>query len=130
MPDYQTDLSWRTIAEFTLPATADRAHHAVQQVVTAMEDFNLTTARLEQLTKALSDAVHNGLAQGYRLRMDLPLHIKVAVFTPADQPAACCWGFFLVIRTADQLYEADGLARHMIEVFLYQENASPREAAA
>ena len=124
------ELAWRTLAEFILPAGADRAHHAAMQVAAVVHDLSLSPARLEQITRAVSEAVQNALSQKFRLQVDLPLHIRVSVSALADQDAACGWGFFVIARTADQLPAIDDPARHAIELFLYQESAQRRGTAA
>ena len=118
------------LAEFTLPATADRAHRAETQVAAAVRDLGLSPARLEQLTRSVSEAVHNAMAQQHRFQMELPLQIRVLVSDLGDDPSACCWGFFVVARTADHPRAADGPAHHTIELFLYRESAVPPDAPA
>ncbi len=123
MSAQQTDLNWRTIAEFTLPASAGCVRSAVEQVAAAVKEFNLAPARLEQLTRAVSEAMQNTLVQSDHLQVDLPLRIRVLLSVSADQHVAYCWGFFLIAGTADQLLAADSLAHHTFDLYLYQEGA-------
>ncbi len=121
MTAQQTNLNWRatwrTIAEFMLPAATDSAHTAVTQVASAVQDLNLAPAYVEQLAGSVFEAVRTALAQG----SGAPLHIKVLVSALTEAYAACCWGFFLITRTADRSVETGGPARHTIEVFVYQD---------
>ena len=125
MPAQQTNLDWRTLAEFALAAATDHAGEAVQQVTAAVADFQLSAARRDQLAQAIVEAVHNAALQNNRLRLELPMQIRVSVAALADRDAACCWGFFVIARTADRLSAADGPAHHAIELFLYQESTQP-----
>jgi len=118
--------TWRTLAEFILPAGTDPAHHAAMQVAAVVRDLSLSPACLEQMTRAVSEAVQNALSQKFRLQVDLPLHIRVSVPALSDQDAACGWGFFVIARTTDQFAAPDGPPHHAIELFLYQESAKPR----
>ena len=130
MPSHQVERldsgaepAWRAIAELTLPAAAGRAQSAVVQVAAAVQDVDLSPTRLEQLTRAVSEAVHNAAVQEYRFQTELPLQISVFVSELDDQRAVCSWGFFLIARTADRLHVGNGPAHHTIELFLYQESA-------
>jgi hypothetical protein len=129
-PDSGAELAWRTLIEFTLPAAADHASKAVQQVIAAVADFQLSSASLEQLAQTIVETVHNVALQNGRLRLELPMQIRVSVAALADRDAACCWGFFVIARTVDGVSAADGPAHHAIEVFLYQESTQPHQTAA
>ena len=94
-----------------------------------MAKFRLSSARLEQLTRAIVEAVHNAAMQNSRLRLELPVQIRVSVAALADRDTACCWGLFVITRTADRLSATDGPAHHAIELFLYQDTASPHKTA-
>ena len=124
-PHSSAEPAWRTVIEFTLPAAADHANKAAQQVIAAVADFQLSSASLEQLAQAIVEAVHNAVLQNSRLRLELPVQIRVSVAALADRDAACCWGFFVIAWTADRLSAADGPAHHAIELFLYQESTQP-----
>jgi hypothetical protein len=125
-PDFDTEPIWRTIAELTLPAAADYARRAALQVTAAVQALNLPPARLEQLADSVSDAVHKAVSHSRQLQANWPLQIKVSVLELTDQCAACCWGFFLITKTADRLHETGSPAPPVIEVFLYQERESLR----
>jgi hypothetical protein len=129
-PNSGTDLIWRTVVEFKLPATDDNAGHVVNQMIAVVAEFGLSPARLEQLTRATAEAIHNAALQNSRLRLELPVQIRVSVATPADRDTACCWGFFVIARTADPLSATGDPAHHTIELYLYQESTQPRKTAA
>lgn len=114
-----TEPIWRTVVEIALPATTDRTEQAVQQVMTAVKILQLSSARLVQLTEALCNAI----SQNERLQPQLPLQITVSIAALADRDAACCWGFFVIARTADRSAAPAGPAHHAIELFLYQDRA-------
>ena len=119
-----TDLTWRTIAEFTLPAVTDSARTAATQVASAVRDLNLAPGPLEQLTSSVSEAVQKAILQGRHVQADVPLQIRVSASALADSHTTCCWGFFLITRATDRLDETGDPAHYAIEVFLYQERAS------
>ena len=90
-----TEPIWHTVVDFTLPATAERTEQAVQQVMTAVKDLQLSSARLEQLEAALVEALHNALSQNHRLRPRLPLQICSALFALGKRPPA--YAFFTIL---------------------------------
>lgn len=117
---------WRIVAEFTPPAGADRAAQTAQQVIDALAKFQLSPAQVQSLTQAITQELSHVALHNSRLRLELPVQIKISVSIAADRAGACCWGFFIIARTADRSSASDGPARRTIELFLYQETASAR----
>jgi len=115
--------TWRTVAEFTVPVKADLAAQTVQPVIDAMMEFQLSPAQVQSLTQAMAEELNHAALHNSRLRLELPVQIKISVSIPVDRVGACCWGFFVIARTADRSSAPDGPAHHTIELFLYQEIA-------
>jgi hypothetical protein len=115
--------AWRSVAEFTLTAAAGDAGQTAPQVLAAVAELQLTAVRLAQIEEAIVAAVDNAAVQNDRLRLNLPVQISVSVAALADRDAACCWGFFVIARTADRSSAPGGPAHHTIELFLYQDRA-------
>ena len=124
-PHSSAEPAWRTVIELTLPAAADHASQAVQRVIAAVADFQLSSASLEQLAQAIVEAVHNAALQNGRLPLELPMQIRVSVAALAHRGAAFCWGSFVIARTADGLSATNSPAHHAIELFLYQDSTQP-----
>lgn len=121
--------TWRTVAKFALTAASSETVHTAQQVLAAVAELQLTAVHLAQIEEAIVAAVDNAAVQNDRLRLNLPVQIRVSVAAPAARDPVCCWGFFVIARTADRASAPGGPAQHTIELFLYQETAASHPTA-
>jgi len=147
LPAAQDD-TWRTLAEFNLPAQPGNEHLAMDAVASAVRELGLPPARLQRIKTAVAGAVLNAMEHGNGFRPEMLVAIRVLVTggalavrasdpdgdglipqplepgleaKPAGQEPARGWGFFLIEKMADALRIAGDEAYHTIELFLYPE---------
>jgi hypothetical protein len=129
MPLPQTHLTWRMLAEFTLPTVADGVHLAAAQASATVGNLGLLPAGVEQIAKAVSEAVQNALRPSDRFSASPPLLLQVFAAEPADQDTVHGWGFFVIAHPGNRSAALNGTFQHVIQVFLYQEGGQPRKPA-
>ncbi len=138
------------LAEFEVASVEGNEREAMDQVVAAVSKLGLTTAKLDRLKTAVSEATMNAIEHGNRNVAELPVVVTVAVDAGAlrvkvsDQGGAegddyldtetpdldakldglqspRGWGLFLIENMVDELHETNRDGRHTIELIMYLE---------
>ena len=139
------DLTWRTLADFSLPSVAGSEREALERVAGAMPELRLSSARLEELESALVEAVLKAIEDVADGQPELLARVRVLVL--ASQPVvmkgqgevarlldsrdfgsspnhphlSAGWSFFLVEKMTDNLDSGDGPVRYTVDLFIYPE---------
>ncbi|CAN5893182.1 hypothetical protein BH23ACT5_BH23ACT5_17350 [soil metagenome] len=138
------------LAEFEVASIEGHEREAMDQVAEAVSKVGLTTAKLDRLKTAVSEATMNAIEHGNRNVADLPVLVTVAVDGGAlrvkvsDQGGAegddyldtetpdldakldglqspRGWGLFLIENMVDELHETNRDGLHTIELIMYLE---------
>ena len=104
---------WYLLADFT-QRTEPAGDLAMQQVTTAVRDFDLSPTCLERIRTAVAGAVSKARRDSAGGRVSV--RVYVSSLSRADQEQSHGWGFFLVEKTG--VHDESPI---LIELFLYSE---------
>lgn len=145
---------WQTLIEFTLSCQSGSAGLATDLVVGAVHTLNWPAAHLEQLRRAVSTAIFNGLGRGTMNDSGAMLVVRVFVAArgkarqkdgstggkavrrhlpgnasqPVNRSSSGGWGFFLVQRQENAPPVLTAGPQQLIELFLYEEGEQTRKS--
>jgi anti-sigma regulatory factor (Ser/Thr protein kinase) len=141
----QNNHHWRTLAELILPSIPGNERLAMEQVVQAVQELNLSTRRLEHLKTAVAEATMNAMEHGNHYQPDVPVIIQVQASAtalavrisdqgegPADIEAEAPdleaklaelqtprgWGLFLIKNLVDEMSIINHDSHHTIELIV------------
>jgi anti-sigma regulatory factor (Ser/Thr protein kinase) len=138
----------QTLANFALPSEPGNEQQAMEQVVEAVKELNLSGRRLERLETAVAEATMNAMEHGNNYRTEVPVTIQViasetvlsvrvtdegggnSIPEPespnleaklASQEAPRGWGLFLIKNMVDEVRITSDEAYRTVELILHLE---------
>jgi anti-sigma regulatory factor (Ser/Thr protein kinase) len=141
-----SDSDWQVLADFALPSEPGNERQAMEQVVEAVRDLDLSERRLERLETAVAEATMNAMEHGNDYRPEVPVTVRVLasetvlsvcvtdegggapILEPespdleaklASQEAPRGWGLFLIQNMVDEVRITDEEGCHTIELILH-----------
>jgi serine phosphatase RsbU (regulator of sigma subunit)/anti-sigma regulatory factor (Ser/Thr protein kinase) len=142
---HEKENNLQTITEFSLPSLPGNERKAMESVVEAVQDLNLSSTQLERLKTGVAEATMNAMEHGNKYDPDLPVTIKVRasqrflsiqvidfgkeqpipeVETPdldaklegSQSPRG--WGLFLIKNMVDEINVSSDEIHHTIELIM------------
>jgi anti-sigma regulatory factor (Ser/Thr protein kinase) len=137
---------WRTLIEFSLPSQTGNECEAMDQVVAAVRELNLSEAHVQRLGTAVAEATMNSIEHGNKNRPEVPVTIQVRVsetalsvritddgggqsnFQPevpdleaklAGLQSPRGWGLFLIEKMVDEMHVTRDEDHHTIELIIH-----------
>jgi serine phosphatase RsbU (regulator of sigma subunit)/anti-sigma regulatory factor (Ser/Thr protein kinase) len=137
---------WRTLIEFSLPSQTGNECEAMDQVVAAVRELNLSEAHVQRLGTAVAEATMNSIEHGNKNRPEVPVTIQVRVSETAlsvritddgggqsnpqpevpDLEAKLAglqsprgWGLFLIEKMVDEMHVTRDEDHHTIELIIH-----------
>lgn len=111
-----TDERWHVLAEFTSESSPDGNQQMMERLAAAVSELNLSWAFLERMQAAMIGATRKAFdhQEGHAAPGTVVLRVLVSGLEPDDGKTQPSWGFFYVEKDM-------AIARHTIELFLYQD---------
>ncbi len=136
----------QTLANFALPSEPGNEQQAMERVVEAVKELDLSARRLERLETAVAEATMNAMEHGNDYRPEAPVTIQVLASETvlsvrvtdegggapihesespdleaklASQQAPRGWGLFLIKNMVDEMRVTSDETCHTVELILH-----------